>query len=311
MLIVATSALFWSQFLFRNRTISDRGTEGAWKTIHVYRGPRNDQSVKTWISYSQVHQDTVVRTMWSQPGFFIDLAANDYQNLSNSFALEQFDGWDGLCIEPNINYWQGLVRRRCSLVGAVVSDANNKLVDFAMRDELGGIIDPQTDNQVERADVHTTTYRTATIDVIFKRMDVPSIIHYMSLDVEGAESMVFSRFPFQHHKVYIFTIERPKYDVLRTLEFQGYVEVGTLGVFGDTCYLHRSTPNFLEVLKQGQREIMKLTTGAHFPAYTKLWPVKSIGNIAVGVRCPYSKLSRCSELLLWNVPYESVIQRLA
>ena len=40
-------------------------------------------------------------------GYFIDLAANDWQKDSNTYALEAFDDWNGLCVEPNDVYWSG------------------------------------------------------------------------------------------------------------------------------------------------------------------------------------------------------------
>tara|TARA_Y100001954_G_scaffold215245_1_gene245355 strand:+ start:400 stop:522 length:123 start_codon:yes stop_codon:yes gene_type:complete len=39
--------------------------------------------------------------MAPRSGYFIDLAANDWQKDSNAYALETFDGWNGLCVEPN------------------------------------------------------------------------------------------------------------------------------------------------------------------------------------------------------------------
>ena len=52
----------------------------------------------------------------------MDLAANDWRKLSNSYSLELHDGWKGTCIEPNIKYWDGLLQRACGLVGVVVTD---------------------------------------------------------------------------------------------------------------------------------------------------------------------------------------------
>ena len=31
--------------------------------------------------------------------FFIDLAANDWRRIPNSYSLETYDGWSGICIE--------------------------------------------------------------------------------------------------------------------------------------------------------------------------------------------------------------------
>ena len=52
--------------------------------------------------------------------FFVDLAANDALYLSNTFVLEK-NGWEGVCIEANPEYWYGLASfRTCTIVGAAV-----------------------------------------------------------------------------------------------------------------------------------------------------------------------------------------------
>jgi hypothetical protein len=37
-------------------------------------------------------------TVNKRHGFFVDLATNHYKNDSNTFLLEQFYNWNGLCI---------------------------------------------------------------------------------------------------------------------------------------------------------------------------------------------------------------------
>ena len=55
--------------------------------------------------FAQVHQDEIVVDLVGKDGFFIDLAANDAKELTNTLALERDHGWNGLCIEPNPAYW--------------------------------------------------------------------------------------------------------------------------------------------------------------------------------------------------------------
>ena len=77
-----------------------------------------------WKASSQSKQDEVIRKMLplepdqSRRRFFVDLAANDWQFLSNTYALETYEDWDGICIEPNDVYWKNHHKRKCALVGA-------------------------------------------------------------------------------------------------------------------------------------------------------------------------------------------------
>ena len=53
-------------------------------------------------------QATVLQILDYKPnGFFIDLAANAWEHLSNTYALERYYNWSGICIEPNQKYWPG------------------------------------------------------------------------------------------------------------------------------------------------------------------------------------------------------------
>jgi hypothetical protein len=80
---------------------------------------------------------------------------------------------------------------------------------------------------------------TEGLDEILSQTQAPNVIHYFSLDVEGAESVVFKHIPFDKYSIYAFTIERPTKDILQILMQQNYVEVGILGAFGDTMFLSR------------------------------------------------------------------------
>ena len=64
---------------------------------------------------------------------------------------------------------------------------------------------------------HTKNFKAVSIRTILLDFDVPNTIDYFSLDVEGAEERVINGFPFDSHKVYVFTIERPNQRVRKIL----------------------------------------------------------------------------------------------
>ena len=103
--------------------------DNGWHDISVYFGDRN--SIKEEAK-SQEGQDDIISNLMSlyrrissskkkkgtirnttteaevpDQMYFVDLAANDPIDLSNTFKLEQM-GWEGLCIEPNPVYWYRL-----------------------------------------------------------------------------------------------------------------------------------------------------------------------------------------------------------
>ena len=136
-----------SRLLAIRRPLLEVQPEIGWKTITVFVGTRQAEShQKSWKSFSQVHQDDVIRAMFPDGGhYFIDLAANDWRKLSNSYSLETYDGWSGLCIEPNDLYWKAHFQRRCLLVGAAVG-GKGEFVQFRKSDGVfGGIIGERYD----------------------------------------------------------------------------------------------------------------------------------------------------------------------
>ena len=246
----------------RHSHVFERDYKDGWKLIHVYVGPPNvSASSGAWKSHSQVHQDTIVRAMIPGKGYFIDLAANDYKFLSNSYSLETFERWEGVCIEANREYLEGHLGRSCHLVSAVVADSPDKKVSFALSGVLGGILGEHMDNTPSSNGTIKSIreFYTQTPEHIFRRLSVPRVVHYLSLDVEGAEDLILPHLPFNKHTFYVLTVERPGEVGLKVLSLHGYVEVGILGNFGDTCYLHTSTPNFAKVLRKGQEEITRIT----------------------------------------------------
>ena len=198
-------------------------------------------------SNSQVGQDeTVMRILDNKrDGYFVDCAANDAVVHSNTLALETRLGWTGLCIEPNPYYHNQFRDRRCTLVEAVAGGKDGEVVKFRLdKWGLGGIIG--FDNTEDTGSVEVLA---VSLETIFDRLGVPSVIDYFSLDIEGAELHVMEKFPFHRYKFHVITVERPRH--LRILlEQHDYVYVMDHGSFGDELYVHRSIPNFKKVMRK-------------------------------------------------------------
>lgn len=220
-----------------------------WKSIDVFYGtpdhldlgPKN----KNKKFFGQVHQDKIVLHMLHQKrgGYFIDLAANDAVHRSNSLALERQADWTGLCIEPNPLYWKDLSYRACQTVAAVVGQRRDEIVHFTFgRKEWGGMVGADFDNNnvksINNNNNQAKPQSTVTLLEILQRYQAPSVIDYLSLDCEGAESYVMNGFPFDRYRIKIITGERLKPDLQAVLRRHAFEMLGYLSKWGEQLWIN-------------------------------------------------------------------------
>ena len=142
--------------------------------------------------YGQARQDELVHALLRNKtnGFFVDLAANDATLLSNTYALETYHDWNGVCIEPNPMYWSNLTMRRpnCTIIGAVVGAERLQQVHFRFEaGDHGGIADAGFDNGKRWQRTSELRYTVPLLEILRQRVPggSPTDIDYLSLDVEG------------------------------------------------------------------------------------------------------------------------------
>lgn len=233
---------------------SDQELSG-WKTIHVYVGHSRYGASGQW--YSQVGQDeTVCKIFEISSGhcrgrFFLDLAANDAASLSNTKALEDNFGWNGICIEANYEYLYGLAHRKCQVFAAVVSSKSNDVVEFIEHPNnqpgwAGGIVSDNTDNNPSVNGTKVKKHATSLLEIL-RLGEAPRVIDYFSFDVEGAEDLILVRSVLEEYTFLVVTIERPKTGLVQLLESFGYLYLKDHGGFGDKMYIHSSLSKVQEV----------------------------------------------------------------
>ena len=158
-------------------------------------------------------------------GYFVDVGSGDGEDISNTWGLEA-RGWTGLCIDP---FPTNMARRTCRVFREVVYGTAGKKVQFLrMAGLLGGIgeyVSPQMPKMGRRHE--TVMFTTVTLDELLARAGAPRFIHYVSIDVEGAELGVLKGFSLSRYRVGAFTIEHnyeePKRTQIRSLlERSGY-----------------------------------------------------------------------------------------
>lgn len=222
-----------------------RQKDNGWKDIHVFYGDKAglgaDPNAKT---YAQVHQDEIILDLLGTSGYFLDLAANDALELTNTLLLERYEGWNGLCIEPNPTYWYGLSHRKCTVVGALMGGPVMEQVDVKFRGVFGGIVGKMDDklaNRKKEPQAKTEKRYTASLADVLERFEVPHKVDYMNLDIEGAEFLVMQHFPFDKYQIKLMTAERPNKELAALLEKHGYIHLKDLVWWGETLWAHKSS----------------------------------------------------------------------
>ena len=193
-----------------------------------------------WSHPATEGQDLLVLELldYKMNGFYIDLAARYWHRGSNSFYLETYYNYNGICIEPDNNFARGLVLNRTCLVicNNPISDKSDTPVQFNYK--INGNNNKGNENNIKI---------TTTLTSILKSSHSPKIIDYLSLDVEDHEYSVLQHFDFKNYQFLVLTIERPIQSLHVLLTKYNYYWLTQLkGNFGETVYIHKSLPGFNE-----------------------------------------------------------------
>lgn len=151
---------------------------------------------------SQAGQDKFVISFFKEKrnGYFLDIGAHDGISFNNTYCLEKYFNWGGICVEPNKKLFRNLIKNRdCFCINNAIYD-ENKIVSF-YEDGYSGCISDKGLIQVE----------AITMGKLLSLFGVPKIIDYISLDIEGGEFKALSTFPFNTYQVHLWTIEHNSY----------------------------------------------------------------------------------------------------
>lgn len=172
--------------------------------------------------HSQIGQDKwVLEAVFPgvKNGFFLDVGSADGTINSNTKALEQ-KGWTGICIDP---FPRNMQDRTCQMFKAVVFSQAGKLVKFRDAGDLGGIEDTLGTWEDVTRKAPTAEFTTVTLGDILERAKAPSFIHFVSLDIEGAELDALRGFPFDKYRIGALDVEH-NYEETKRSEIQALME---------------------------------------------------------------------------------------
>ena len=131
---------------------------------------------------------------------------------SNTVVLER-RGWSGICVDP---FPSNMGKRTCQVFKEVVWSTPGRVMTFQKADGLGGLaetLDRWKDQAMKAPSVEMTT---VTLDDLLTRAKAPSFIHFMSLDIEGAELEALRAFPFDRIRLGALALEHNYEEPKRT-----------------------------------------------------------------------------------------------
>jgi FkbM family methyltransferase len=135
--------------------------------------------------------------------------------------------------------------RTCRMLKEVVFNEAGKTMDFQAADDIGGLTET-LDTWKDQADQSPTVkFTTTTLAEILARTKAPAFIHFVSLDIEGAELEALKAFPFDRHRIGAMAIEHnmeePKRSQIAALMAEhGYRRVHSWSA--DDFYLPETAP---------------------------------------------------------------------
>jgi hypothetical protein len=231
---------------------------------------------KTNRFYSQIMQDQIVIHLLNTSvlneanatygGLFVEAGAYDGETWSNTLYLERFKNWTGLLIEPSVENYRLLRSKNRNAISVNSCLCPGKLSVNSSYIEAGpfGITTNSSSSSTSSfSPIYSITcYPLANIfDTFFSQFSnlkskksrianvleenqrkQPTIIDYMSLDIEGSEKETIETFPFERYQFNLLNIEfnqnKKIYKWIKNyLKQFGYVEIILDDVWYQDMYL--------------------------------------------------------------------------
>ena len=170
-------------------------------------------------------------------GFFLEAGAHDFETNSDSLYFELNHGWTGLLVEPHpLAFHKGLrTNRKAHSVKTCLStssrpenmwfDVTGSVRNETTREAMAGLV-------LERNDA-TIRMQCMPLYSLLLALGNPTV-HYLSLDIEGAELVVLKTIPWEKVDIRVMTVEThlagrifpgSREDLISYLEEVGYSHI--------------------------------------------------------------------------------------
>ena len=173
------------------------------------------QHSQDWFLYS-----SMIRNMENK-GFYVDLAANDYKWLSNTYFLDKCLSWNGICIEADRSFWYDLhTERSCHVIQNCIWDKKMNMTFITKGDRTGknGL---KGYNKLRDKGREIPMTCTTLNDVLNDR----NITHidFLSLDIEGAELHALLSIDFTKIQIDVIDVEINVKGIKKFMESKGFI----------------------------------------------------------------------------------------
>jgi FkbM family methyltransferase len=210
--------------------------------------------------YSQTGQDDFLEKQvfkGYKAGVFVDVGAHDGVTINNTLFFEKEHMWTGINIEPIKNVYDRLVinRPHCINVNCAVSSTDGEaefICNSGYTEMLSGLKQEYDPRHLQRLNRELKTHggTMGIINVPTKRLSSlfheHSLrhVHYLSIDVEGAEDTVIRSIDFDTVFIDVIGFES-NYDnsSIKTVEYlkaKGYLSLKKQGA--DIFMIHKDSP---------------------------------------------------------------------
>lgn len=166
---------------------------------------------RTMITYAQNFEDVILARTLSgvSSGTYIDVGA--WHPTLHSVTKHFYDaGWSGVNIDPGSQYWDALdaERPRDTNLNCAISIADGEREYYEVRETGWSGFDPAIVGRAKEAghDVEQRAVRTKTLRSVCEEF-VSGEIHFLKIDVEGAEAEVIASGDWDAYRPWIVVVE--------------------------------------------------------------------------------------------------------
>jgi FkbM family methyltransferase len=164
--------------------------------------------------YAQYEQDKILDNLvfkGFKNGIFVDVGAHDGKSLNNTLYFEETHNWNGINIEPMKDTFDELSKNRPKSINLnlAISEKNGKsefLLNSGYTNMLSGLKEHYDNRHLNRIKYENITFsgnseiihiETKRLDLIFLENGIKHV-HFLSIDVEGAEFSVIKSIDFDN-----------------------------------------------------------------------------------------------------------------
>jgi len=162
--------------------------------------------------YSQNDEELIIRDFFDdrKGGFFVDVGAYHWQDLSTTYFLEKYLQWSGIAIDAQAQFAEGYAKYRpkTKFFGYAVTDKSGETLKLYLAFGLSSL-DPNWPQQFaegKKLDLRAVDVPTITLNDLLERNHVAKI-DFLSMDIEGAEPAALAGFDIERYRPELVCIE--------------------------------------------------------------------------------------------------------